>query len=75
MKGITGYEIECLDYMHPWRQTKLVNVDGADKTSYTFTGLDPTLDYSFSIRTYKKVNGETYYSEYPQKYKTCKPKS
>ena len=75
MKGITGYEIECIDYVHPWRQTKLVNVDGAEKTSYTFTGLDPSLDYSFSIRTYKKVNGETYYSEYPQKYKTCKPKS
>ena len=75
MKGITGYEIECIDYCHPWRQTKLVNIDGADKTSYTFTGLDPSLDYSFCIRTYKKINGEIYYSEYPQIYKTKKPKS
>lgn len=43
--------------------TKLANISGK-KTSYSTTKLDESKTYSFKIRSYKKVDGKTYYSKF-----------
>lgn len=43
--------------------TKLANVSGK-KTSYSTAKLDESKTYSFKIRSYKKVDGKTYYSKF-----------
>ncbi len=45
------------------KYTKLANVSGK-KTSYSTTKLDESKTYSFKIRSYKKVDGKTYYSKF-----------
>ena len=45
------------------KYTKLANVSGK-KTSCSTTKLDESKTYSFKIRSYKKVDGKTYYSKY-----------
>lgn len=42
---------------------KLANVSGK-KTSYSTKKLDESKTYSFKIRSFKKVDGKTYYSKY-----------
>ena len=43
--------------------TKLANISGK-KTSYSTAKLDESKTYSFKIRSYKKVDGKTYYSKF-----------
>ena len=43
--------------------TKLANIS-SKKTSYSTTKLDESKTYSFKIRSYKKVDGKTYYSKF-----------
>ena len=43
--------------------TKLANIS-RKKTSYSTTKLDESKTYSFKIRSYKKVDGKTYYSKF-----------
>ena len=43
--------------------TKLANIS-SKKTSYSTAKLDESKTYSFKIRSYKKVDGKTYYSKF-----------
>ncbi|MCC8107038.1 MAG: hypothetical protein LIO99_13740 [Clostridiales bacterium] len=52
---------------------KTKKVSGASKTSVKLSGLKKGKTYYVRIRTYKKVNGKTYYSAWSSK-KTVKIK-
>lgn len=57
----TGYQVRY-SAKSSMKGAKSVTIKSNKKTSYTFSKLSKKKKYYFQIRTYKKVNGKTYYS-------------
>ncbi len=62
--GVTGYQIQYSTSKAKIAKGKKVKVKGASKKSVTIKKLKSKKVYYFRIRTYKKVKGKTYYSEW-----------
>ena len=59
----SGYQIEYSRYSK-FRNKEILNIKGNKKTKATLKDLDSYNDYYIRIRTYKKVKGKKYYSEW-----------
>ncbi|MCD8014608.1 MAG: fibronectin type III domain-containing protein [Lachnospiraceae bacterium] len=66
---VTGYQIQYSTSKTFKKGNKTVKVSGAKKTSKTISKLKSGKKYYIRIRTYKKVNGVTYYSAWSSKKK------
>ncbi|MCD8012341.1 MAG: fibronectin type III domain-containing protein [Lachnospiraceae bacterium] len=66
---VTGYQIQysTSKKFKSGNTTKTVKVSGAKKTSKVISKLKGGKKYYFRVRTYKKVNGVTYYSAWSAK--------
>lgn len=64
---VTGYQIQYSTSSSFSSGNKTVKVSGATSKSYTLTGLAVGTTYYVRIRTYKTVNGKTYYSAWGSK--------
>lgn len=60
---VTGYQIEY-STSRKYKKHKIVTVKKAGKVTKTISGLKSKKYYYVRIRTYKKVNGKTYYSDW-----------
>ena len=72
--GVTGYQIQYSTKKAKIAKGKKVNVKGASKKSVTIKKLKSKKVYYFRIRSYKKVNGKTYYSAWSSVKKSKKIK-
>ncbi|MCC8067182.1 MAG: Ig-like domain-containing protein [Clostridiales bacterium] len=66
---VSGYQIQYSTSKTFAKGNKAIKVSGAKKTSKILTGLKKGKTYYVRIRTYKKVNGKTYYSAWSSKMK------
>jgi len=64
---VTGYQIQYSTSSSFSSGNKTVKISGATSKSYTLTGLTTGTTYYVRIRTYKTVNGKTYYSAWSSK--------
>lgn len=72
---ITGYKIEVAKDKNFTNGRTVRTVKGYSNTSKTITGLAGNTTYYIRIRTYKEVNGVTYYSPWCSTIKTVKTKA
>ena len=61
---ITGYQIQRATNSSFTKNSKKYKVKGYDKTSKTIKELKGGKKYYVRVRTYKVVNGKTYYSKW-----------
>ncbi|MCD8013751.1 MAG: CAP domain-containing protein [Lachnospiraceae bacterium] len=67
--GVTGYQIQYSTSKTFKKGNKTVKVSGAKKTKKVISKLKKGKTYYVRVRTYKKVNGVTYYSAWSTKKK------
>lgn len=72
--GVNGYQIQYSTSKAKIEKGKKVKVKGASKKSVTIKKLKSKKVYYFRIRSYKKVKGKTYYSEWSKVKKSKKIK-
>lgn len=64
LSRINGYELcYCLSSEYP-ENARTITIDNFRKTTKKITGLESGQKYTVSIRTYMRVNDETYYSDW-----------
>ena len=63
VSGVDGYIIYCTTDSHAIGN-KIKTIKGNKNTQYINSSLKSGKKYYYQIRTYKKVNGKTYYSDY-----------
>ena len=73
IKAVTGYQIQYSTKSNFKTNRTTIRVKGAASVSKTVKGLKQNKRYYVRIRTYKKINGKTYYSKW-SKAKTFKTK-
>ena len=66
VKRITGYQIQIAANSKFTKNRKAYKVSGYSRTSKKITGLKAKKTYYVRIRTYKNLNGRTYWSKWSE---------
>lgn len=62
--SITGYKIYRKDTFHSTEYKRVKTMKNPESTTWYDNNLEHDREYYYAIRTYKTINGKTYYSKY-----------